>query len=98
MPSDAGARLACHLRGLDPYRPDRIAPRREGRMTLASASDRTLALVDPATRLLVRLAAVITGRPEGELRPALLAARDGVPAVWVEELILQSYLFAGFPR
>src|SRR5688572_15727371 len=67
-------------------------------MTLPASSAATLPLVDPATRLLVRLAAIITGRPEGELRPVLMAARDGVPGVWVEELILQSYLFAGFPR
>jgi 4-carboxymuconolactone decarboxylase len=67
-------------------------------MTLARASDPTLSLVDPATRLLVRLAAIIAGRSEADLRPVLTAARQGVPVEWVEELILQSYLFAGFPR
>jgi 4-carboxymuconolactone decarboxylase len=71
---------------------------RNNPMTLPAPTVPTLPLVDPATRLLVRLAAVITGRPEAELRPVLVAAREGVPAVWVEELILQSYLFAGFPR
>ena len=67
-------------------------------MTLASHADRTLSIVDPDTRLLVRLSAIITGGSEGALRPVLLAASQGVPRVWVEELILQSYLFAGFPR
>jgi 4-carboxymuconolactone decarboxylase len=56
--------------------------------------------LDAATATLVRLAAVIAAGSEGAVRQALsLAARNGtVDPVWVEEVILQSYLFAGFPR
>jgi len=58
----------------------------------------TLRLVDDATRRLVRLAAVVTAGSESELRVAVAAAVEITPVDWVEELILQSYLFAGFPR
>ena len=54
--------------------------------------------LDDATRLLVRAAAIIATGGEGAMRSALLAARDVVPGQWMEEVILQSYLFAGFPR
>ena len=57
-----------------------------------------LVLADPPTLMLVRLAAIITSGSETDLRYGFLAVRDGVPAEWVEELVLQSYLFAGFPR
>lgn len=63
----------------------------------ASALDSVSAL-EPATALLVRLAAVITVGDEGEVRIALERAAPEVPHEWIEELILQSYLFAGFPR
>jgi 4-carboxymuconolactone decarboxylase len=53
--------------------------------------------LDPATRALVRLSAIISGGTERAIRDAL-ATLDGVPPVWVEELILQCHLFAGFPR
>ena len=55
--------------------------------------------LDEATRELVRLAAVISSGTEAEIRGAMSRVADGeVPAVWIEELILQTYLFAGFPR
>jgi 4-carboxymuconolactone decarboxylase len=55
--------------------------------------------LDAATRELVRLAAVIASGTEGQIRAAMgHVARAGVPPVWVEELVLQTYLFAGFPR
>ena len=57
-----------------------------------------LAIMDAATRSLVRLAAIITSGAEADLREAFAAAARIVPCEWVEELILQSYLFAGFPR
>ena len=58
-----------------------------------------LALLDPQTSALVRLAARITGGSELDVRAGLAeCGTAGVPDVWVEELILQSYLFAGFPR
>jgi 4-carboxymuconolactone decarboxylase len=45
----------------------------------------------------VRLAAVIGAGSERQMRALLVEAR-ALPAPWVEEVILQSYLFAGFPR
>jgi len=57
-----------------------------------------LPLTDAATLLLVRLSAVITRGNDEALEEALTAARDGAPATWTEEVILQSYIFAGFPR
>jgi 4-carboxymuconolactone decarboxylase len=55
--------------------------------------------LDPPTRALIRLAAAIGG---GEV--AVLAERcreaqaAGTPAVWVDELLLQSVLMVGYPR
>jgi 4-carboxymuconolactone decarboxylase len=54
--------------------------------------------LDAATRTLVRLAALAAGGTEVDLRAALAGAPSVVPTEWVEELILQTYLFAGFPR
>lgn len=62
---------------------------------LTSAGDETL---DAATILLVQLGAQLAGGAEADVRQALQAAHGAVPAEWVEELILQTYLFAGFPR
>jgi 4-carboxymuconolactone decarboxylase len=67
-------------------------------MTASVESPHTLEALDDATRALVRLAAVIAGGTEQAIRDEMLAALRRVPAVWMEELILQSYLFAGFPR
>lgn len=66
-------------------------------MTSAGPLPHTLLDLDPPTRALVRLSAIITGGTEGAIRDAF-AALDAVPPVWVEELILQCHLFAGFPR
>ncbi len=50
-------------------------------------------------RVLVRLAAIVATCDEIGVRTALIAARDSaVPTDWVEEVLLQSYMFAGFPR
>ena len=57
-----------------------------------------LHLADAPTLKLVRLSAIITSGSESDLREAFADVRDTVPAEWVEELVLQSYLFAGFPR
>lgn len=55
--------------------------------------------LDAPTAALVRLSAWITGGTEQDVRDGLDACRAaGVPDRWVEELVLQSYLFAGFPR
>jgi 4-carboxymuconolactone decarboxylase len=73
--------------------PSRVAPARA-----AGAADGILTQLDAPTRALVRLAAVIAAGDELAMRHALERAVDVIPATWVEELILQSYLFAGFPR
>jgi 4-carboxymuconolactone decarboxylase len=54
--------------------------------------------LDTAHVVLVRLAAAIAAAGEAEVRTALAQALDAVSHEWVEEVILQSYLFAGFPR
>jgi 4-carboxymuconolactone decarboxylase len=65
--------------------------------TALAAADRLRALDEP-TRALVRLSAIITAGSEAEMRAAMADSLGIVDATWIEELILQSYLFAGFPR
>ena len=67
-------------------------------MTRRARPDPTLRQLDKPTRGLIRLAAVIASGSEQELRSGLAEAEDVVSRSWVEELILQSYLFCGFPR
>jgi 4-carboxymuconolactone decarboxylase len=62
-----------------------------------TAPGATLTHLDDATRALVRLAAMITAGTAQNVRDALVTSSI-IPAVWTEELILQTYLFAGFPR
>jgi 4-carboxymuconolactone decarboxylase len=57
-----------------------------------------LSAIDEPTRRLVRTAAVIAVGDEAAIRAALADAAAIVTAEWIEELILQSYLFCGFPR
>lgn len=66
-------------------------------MTHTGSQADTLPPLDEPTRCLVRLAAVIGGGTERQMRALLVEAR-ALPPEWVEEVILQSYLFAGFPR
>ena len=55
--------------------------------------------LDAATIALVRLSACIAAASEESVRAALTeCAAAEVSDSWLEELILQSYLFAGFPR
>ncbi len=58
----------------------------------------TLNTLDAETAALVRLAAVLAGGTEAEVRAELLVVDGLVNPVWIEEVILQTYLFAGFPR
>jgi 4-carboxymuconolactone decarboxylase len=67
-------------------------------MTSATAGVAKIGSLDAPTAALVRLAAVIAIGTETEIRAAMVSAARDVPAGWVEELILQSYLFCGFPR
>lgn len=64
-----------------------------------SAAPHASVTFDPTTRALVRLAARVAGGSELDVRDGLReAVAVGTPEVWVEELVLQSYLFCGFPR
>lgn len=68
-------------------------------MTLASEGRASVPSLDGATAALVRQSARITAGSEEEVRAGFaecVAAR--VSQRWQEELVLQSYLFAGFPR
>lgn len=68
-------------------------------MTEAPALAANLAELDPPTAALVRLAAAVA-RGDDELVGARCreAAAAGTPAVWVDELLLQSVLMVGYPR
>lgn len=48
--------------------------------------------------MLVRVSVAVTAASEGALREVLRAAAPLVRTDWIEEVILQGYLFAGFPR
>ena len=56
------------------------------------------ATLDDATRALVRAAAVVATGDDRAVRAVLVEAARRADPVWVEEMILQTYLFAGFPR
>ena len=67
-------------------------------MTDTAGGARTF-VFDHATRALVRLAARIAAGSETDVRAGIIETTvAATPARWVEEVILQSYLFAGFPR
>lgn len=67
-------------------------------MTRSATAGATLSHLDDATRSLVRLAAALAAGSEADVRQQLQHASTSTPTVWIEELILQTYLFAGFPR
>ena len=67
-------------------------------MTVRGHAPATLHALDAETASLVRLAAVLAGGSEGDVRAELSAVNGVVNPIWVEEVILQTYLFAGFPR
>lgn len=73
-------------------------PPRVAAVPTAGGDGRTVTTLDAATRALVRLSAVICSAGEERMRAELEAAVGVVDAAWVEELVLQSYLFAGLPR
>ncbi|MBV6522721.1 MAG: hypothetical protein MNPFHGCM_02871 [Gemmatimonadaceae bacterium] len=54
--------------------------------------------LDDGTRAIVRLAGAIAALDEAGIRAHIAAAAGIAPHSWVEEVLLQSYLFAGFPR
>ncbi len=57
-----------------------------------------MSVLDHDTRSLVRLAAAIAGADESTTRRVIEEAAGSVRPGLVDEVILQSYLFAGFPR
>ena len=67
-------------------------------MTTGAEARATVAPLEEGLRHLVRIAGAIAGSPEGQVRAIMSDAVDEVDPVAVEEIILQSYLFAGFPR
>jgi len=67
-------------------------------MTRTSAPAVTVATLGDEERALVRLAAVIAAGSEPDIRTELTRAQRDARPEWIEEVILQSYLFAGFPR
>jgi 4-carboxymuconolactone decarboxylase len=69
-----------------------------GDAVLLSSPLPELAVLDAETAALVRLAAVLAGGSEAMIRAELTVAHGTVRSAWVEEVLLQTYLFAGFPR
>ena len=79
--------------------PDRGAPVPNGNDAAAEVLSPPLTHVDAATASLIRLSAVIASGDEAAMRRAFAdTAREGVPPAWTEEVVLQAYLFCGFPR
>ena len=67
-------------------------------MTIEPEIRTSLAPLEAGLRHLVRIAGAIAGSPEGQMRSTMSEAVEEVDPEMVEEIILQSYLFAGFPR
>lgn len=67
-------------------------------MTPSDTPEHTLTQLDDATRALVRASAAVAAGTEDHVRAELHRAASITPHEWVEELLLQTYLFAGFPR
>ena len=67
-------------------------------MTTGAEARASVAPLEAGLRHLVRIAGAIAGSPEGQVRTIMSDAVDEVDPAAVEEIILQSYLFAGFPR
>ena len=67
-------------------------------MTPEFGPEVTVTALGDEERALVRLAAEIAAGTEADVRAELARAQQDARAEWIEEVILQSYLFAGFPR
>jgi 4-carboxymuconolactone decarboxylase len=67
-------------------------------MTRRKAPVAIMPELDDATAALVRLSGAIAGGTEPQLRTAIARCVAVAPPEWTEEALLQSYLFAGFPR
>ncbi len=67
-------------------------------MTTGAKAGANVATLDKGLRHLVRIAGAVAGSAEDRVRSLMSEALNEVDPVAVEEIILQSYLFAGFPR
>ena len=68
-------------------------------MTMRSAEGAIVAPLDPATRGLIVVAAQVFDASEDALAALMREAREaGTSARWLEELVLMTVLFAGFPK
>ena len=67
-------------------------------MTSGAEARTSVAPLEAGLRHLVRIAGAIAGSPEGQVRAMMSEAIGEADPVAVEEIILQSFLFAGFPR
>ena len=67
-------------------------------MTTGAEARASLPPIEASLRHLVRIAGAIAGSPEGQVRSLMSEALYEVDPISVEEIILQSYLFAGIPR
>lgn len=67
-------------------------------MSSSAIPGATLTQLDDATQSLVRLSAVLAAGTVDQIRSELHRAATRAPHAWIEELLLQTYLFAGFPR
>jgi 4-carboxymuconolactone decarboxylase len=67
-------------------------------MTRPPRENTTLSSIDTATKCLVQIAAAIAAADEATTRGVMESSVGRVEASRVDEVILQSYLFAGFPR
>ncbi len=67
-------------------------------MTSFKPTSTTVPALNAELRALVRLAGAICGSSVNVVRATIEDAVQSVRPVWAEEVILQSYLFAGFPR
>jgi 4-carboxymuconolactone decarboxylase len=67
-------------------------------MMESEGASSTLRAIDDATRSLVQIAGAIAGADESMVRRVMESALSIADPAKVDEVILQSYLFAGFPR
>lgn len=67
-------------------------------MTTGARSATSVSQLEKGVRELVRISGAIAGASEQRVRAVMTESRTNVDPIAVEEIILQSYLFAGFPR
>ena len=67
-------------------------------MTTGARPAASISPLEKGVRQLVRISGAIAGASEQRVRAIMADAKDDIDPIAVEEIILQSYLFAGFPR